>query len=243
MEVAKGIHRLSGGVVNFYLLEDGGKLTLLDAGAPGDWQLLVRSVAEIGRSLDDLEAVLLTHAHSDHTGFAERARTSAAVPVWIHREDEAIAKGGKQPKNEAGIGRYLLRVEAYRTLFGLLFRGGVKIVPIHEVSTFADGETLDVPGRPRVVHVPGHTPGCSALFLESRRAVVTGDSLVTRNPFTGRVGPQVAPDGWNRDTAQALRSLDALAALPADLLLPGHGDPWTEGPVEAVRRARAAGPS
>ncbi|MGH3076330.1 MAG: MBL fold metallo-hydrolase, partial [Gaiellales bacterium] len=77
MQIAEGIHRLTQGVVNCYLIEDGGKLTLVDAGAPGDWGLLVATVSSLGRSLGDLDAVLLTHAHSDHTGFAERARMQA----------------------------------------------------------------------------------------------------------------------------------------------------------------------
>jgi glyoxylase-like metal-dependent hydrolase (beta-lactamase superfamily II) len=243
MQVADGIHRLTQGVVNFYLVEDGGKLTLVDAGAPGDWRTFVQAVGSLGRALDDLDTVLLTHAHSDHTGFAERARTDAAAAIWIHRADAEAARSGTPPKNEAGVGRYLLRPEAYRTLFGLMRRKGLKIVPIHELSTFDDGETLDVPGRPRVVHAPGHTEGSCAILFEHRRALVTGDALATRNPLTGRVGPQIAPDGLNRDSARALASLDALASLPADLVLPGHGDPWTDGIAEAIRHAKVAGRS
>jgi glyoxylase-like metal-dependent hydrolase (beta-lactamase superfamily II) len=111
------------------------------------------------------------------------------------------------------------------------------------VSTFADGETLQVPGQPRVVHVPGHTPGSAALLLEGRRVLLSGDVLVTRNPLTGRVGPQIMPSALNRDTPQALRSLGVLDSIPADVLLPGHGEPWTEGAAEAARLARVAGPS
>ncbi len=51
------------------------------------------------------------------------------------------------------------------------------------------------------------------------------------------------PSGLNMDTAQALASLDVLHGIDADLLLPGHGDPWTQGVAEAVQKARAAGPS
>jgi glyoxylase-like metal-dependent hydrolase (beta-lactamase superfamily II) len=40
----------------------------------------------------DVEAVLLTHAHSDHTGFAERARTEAHAAVRIHGADAEVAK-------------------------------------------------------------------------------------------------------------------------------------------------------
>jgi len=95
MQVAPGIHRLTQGVVCFYLIEDGGKLLLVDAGAPKDWDVLVGSVSALGRKLEDLDAVLLTHAHSDHTGFAERARTTAGAPVWIHQADAEAAKTGK----------------------------------------------------------------------------------------------------------------------------------------------------
>jgi glyoxylase-like metal-dependent hydrolase (beta-lactamase superfamily II) len=67
--------------------------------------------------------------------------------------------------------------------------------------------------------------------------------MAAENPLTGRIGPQIMPSGLNEDTAQALASLDALRGIDADLLLPGHGDPWTQGVAEAVRKARAAGPS
>jgi glyoxylase-like metal-dependent hydrolase (beta-lactamase superfamily II) len=243
VQVAEGVHRLTGGVCNFYLVEDGGKLVLVNAGAPHDWDLLVRTLATLGRGLGDLEAVLLTHAHSDHTGFAERARDTASVPVWIHQADEAQAKGAKPAKNDGRASAYLLRAEFYRTLFSLARRGATRLIPIRELSTFADGETLELPGRPRVVHAPGHTPGCAALLLEGRRVLLTGDMLATRNPLTGRVGPQIMPSGLNRDTPMALRSLDALDTVTADVLLPGHGEPWTEGAPEAARLARLAGSS
>jgi len=66
---------------------------------------------------------------------------------------------------------------------------------------------------------------------------------VTRNPLTGRIGPQIMPSGLNRDTPKALRSLDAIDGIPADVILPGHGELWTAGTAEAARLARAAGRS
>ena len=119
MQVAEGVHRLTGGVCNFYLIQEGGRLVLVDAGAPRDWDLLVRTLATLGRGPGDLDAVLLTHAHSDHTGFAERARDSASVPVWIHQADDAEAKGAKPGRNDGRVSAYLLRAEFYRTLFSL----------------------------------------------------------------------------------------------------------------------------
>jgi glyoxylase-like metal-dependent hydrolase (beta-lactamase superfamily II) len=241
LEVAPGVHRLTGGIVSFYLIDDGGRLVLVDAGTPRDWNLLVRTITGLGRRVEDLDAVLITHAHSDHTGFAERARTTTTAGVWIHEADVDQARGGKQPKHEGTMARYLARAEMYRTALSLMRRGAMSIVPIREVSSFADGEVLDVPGRPRVVHAPGHTAGSAALHIESRGVLFSGDALVTRNPMTGRVGPQIMPSGLNRDSEQALTSLRALLGVAATTLLPGHGEPWTEGAAEAVRLARQAG--
>jgi glyoxylase-like metal-dependent hydrolase (beta-lactamase superfamily II) len=67
VQIGEGVHRLTPGVCNFYLIEDGGKLVLVDAGAPRDWDLLVQTLPALGRRLEDLEAVLITHAQSDHT--------------------------------------------------------------------------------------------------------------------------------------------------------------------------------
>ena len=243
-QVADGVHRLTNGIANFYLIEEAGKLVLVDAGTPKDWALFAEAVQALGHRVEDLDAVLLTHAHADHTGFAEQARTTTGAAVWVHQADEEMARTGKAAaSNEAGVTSYLLKGQLYKTFWVLARGGATKIVPIRELSTFGDGETLDVPGRPRVVHTPGHTAGNAVLLLEERSALFAGDALCTHNPLTGRVGPQIMPSGLNRDTQQAMRSLDNLSGIKADVLLAGHGDPWTQGIGEAIRLAKAAGPS
>ena len=107
-------------------------------------------------------------AHPDHAGFAERARTDAGAQVWIHQADAEAARTGKPGwKNEGSTFSYLLRNAFYRTAFSLARRGAVKIIPVKEVSSFADGEVIDVPGSPRALHTPGHTPGSAAIAVES----------------------------------------------------------------------------
>ena len=68
----------------------------------------------------------------------------------------------------------------------------------------------------------------------------TGDSLVTHDPFTGRDGPRVMPSVANVDTAQAIRSLDHLTLARAEVVLPGHGNPWKQGVEAAVASAKGA---
>jgi glyoxylase-like metal-dependent hydrolase (beta-lactamase superfamily II) len=239
-EVAPGVRRISNGVSNFYLIEDGGKLVLVDGGNPGDWAALTRAVSAFGLALADLDAVFLTHVHTDHLGVAERARTAAGAAVWAHEADAPAALAGKAGPAESTLRDFLLRPQFYRTMFLLIRGGAARMIPVQEVSRFSDGAVLDVPGRPRAVHVPGHTAGSAALLFASRGILFTGDVLVTRNPFTGQTGPQIMPPAANLDTAQALRSLDNLRGITADLVLAGHGEPWTGGVASAISRARAA---
>jgi glyoxylase-like metal-dependent hydrolase (beta-lactamase superfamily II) len=242
-EVADGVHRLTNGVANFYLIEEAGKLVLVDAGAPKDWALFSRAVLNLGKVAGDLDAVLLTHAHTDHTGFAEKARATTGARVWIHDHDVQMARTGKVGPRDGKQSAYLLRGAFWRTVFVLGMRGGTKIIPVREVSGFGDGEVLDLPGSPRVVHAPGHTGGSAAILLEDRGILFTGDVLCTFNAYTGRTGPQIMPSGLNADTPRALASLANLDGIKAGMLLPGHGDPWTGGVQDAIQRARAAGRS
>ena len=99
--------------------------------------------------------------------------------------------------------------------------------------------TLDIPGSPRVVHLPGHTPGSAALHVPSRDALFVGDALATLAVTTGDTGPRIAPFTADRETA--LGSLARLDGLEAGFVLPGHGEPWTGGVAEAVRLVRASG--
>jgi glyoxylase-like metal-dependent hydrolase (beta-lactamase superfamily II) len=119
--------------------------------------------------------------------------------------------------------------------FGML-RGGLRTPKLQEVATFGDGATLDVPGSPRVILTPGHTPGSAVLHVPSRNLLFVGDALATYAVTTGARGPQVAP--FTADAVQAVASLARLEDVSATLVLPGHGDPWTGGVQEAVRQVR-----
>ena len=238
MRIAPGIHRLgSNSIVNSYLLEDSGDVTIIDAGVPGYYGDIPRELAAMGRSLDDVRALVLTHGHSDHIGFAERLRRLRAVPLWIHEADAALARGGV-PNPAKGLGPTRLGPLLGFFWFSML-KGALRRPVVREAATFGDGATLDVPGSPRVILVPGHTPGSAALHAADLDALFVGDAFCTYAVTTGGRGPQVAP--FTADAEQAAASLVRIENVAAGYVLPGHGDEWTGGAAEAVRLVREAG--
>jgi glyoxylase-like metal-dependent hydrolase (beta-lactamase superfamily II) len=239
VRIAPGIHRIGdNSMINSYLVEEAGQVTIIDAGISGLYRDLPRELAAMGRSISDVRALVLTHGHSDHIGFAERLRTDRRVPVSVHEADAAMARG-EVPNPAKGYGSTKLGPLAGFMWFSLL-HGGLRTRHLHEVSTFGDGATLDVPGSPRVILTPGHTPGSAVLHLASRNTLIVGDAFATYAVTTGARGPGIAP--FTADKAQALESLARIEDVSAELALPGHGDPWTGGVAEAVRLVREASP-
>jgi glyoxylase-like metal-dependent hydrolase (beta-lactamase superfamily II) len=235
MRIAPGIRRIGdNSSINAYLVEEAGQVTVIDAGVPGLYRDLPSELARMGRTLDDVRALLLTHGHSDHIGFAERLRTERGVPVSVHEDDAALARG-EVPNPSKGTGPIRVR-PLIAFLWFTLLRGGLRTRHVGAVSTFVDGATLDVPGSPRVILTPGHTRGNAALHMPSRGALFVGDAFATYAVTTGERGPRIAP--FTADADRALESLARIEDLSAAVVCPGHGDVWTGGVREAVAQVR-----
>jgi len=241
MSSANGIHRVEDAFTNWYLVEEGDRITVVDAGVPTSWESFRAALGRIGRSPDDVDAVVLTHAHFDHVGFAERARRELGVPVWVHENDVPLTKHPWRYDHERPRSLYFAtQVQALPIVATFLRNRAFWPAPIGEVMRYTDG-SLPVAGSPQIVFTPGHTLGHCALHFPDRDAVIVGDAFVTLDPYTARTGPRVVARAATADSERAISSLDALAETGAHTAFVGHGEPWTQGVEAACAQARSAG--
>lgn len=233
MRLAPSLHRVGSDLVNVYLVEDETGVTIVDAGLPGHWGEVMSELSAMGRAPDEVKGLILTHGDPDHIGFAERLRVELGVPIHVHEDDAARARG--EVGKEVEWGRIRIG-PTLRFLFYSARRGGLRKSPVSQVVAFAGDQTLDLPGSPRAIHIPGHTPGSVAYHFPSVDAVFVGDAMTTGHVLTGEQGPAPAP--FTLDEQGALESLARVEPLGATWVLPGHGAPWDGGVAEAVRRVR-----
>lgn len=132
----------------------------------------------------NLAAILLTHGHFDHVGAVKLLAADTDCKVYIHENDLSLP--------------------------ATLTAG-----PLYYTHTYGEGDTLKIAGVTiRVLHTPGHTPGCVCLLAEDN--LFSGDTL-----FRDSCGRTDLPGG---NGAELFKSLRRLAALPGDYrVLPGHG--------------------
>lgn len=234
MQLAPSLHRVGSDMVNVYLIEDERGVTVIDAGLPGQWDEFTHELAEMGRSLEDVRGLILTHGDTDHLGFAERLREQG-VSVYVHEADASQATGAVKKKNPSWGRMKVGPLLSFLWYSGR--RGGLRASHVGEVTTVADGAVLDLPGDPRIIHTPGHSPGSIAIHSAAIDALFVGDAMTTRHVLTGARGPQPAP--FTLDKTQALASLHKWEDVEAKWVLPGHGYPWDGGVEAALAEIRA----
>jgi glyoxylase-like metal-dependent hydrolase (beta-lactamase superfamily II) len=235
-QVADGLFRLGRKYHNFYLIVEKGCATVVDAGGSKELPLLESALAAEGLALDDVEALLITHGHSDHVGFASRA-AKRGVKVKVHEDEAAFVRDAAAGTQVRPTELPLWKPKAIIFVVEMVRAGAHREYRFDDFETVADGELLDVPGRPRVVATPGHTAGHASYLLEEHRALCAGDALVTESIIARGQDPQILPSVFHADVGLARESVKRLAQLPVDLLLPGHGKPW-RGPIaDAVSQA------
>lgn len=175
-----------------YLL-DAGDLVLIDSGAGMSFEKLVSNMEKLGFNPKKLKAILVTHSHIDHIGSLHRFQKEFSVQVIAHELDAAEIEG------DGGIA-----ARAY----------GVTYTPCHVDLRIKGSEEILKIGKYelKVIHIPGHTPGSIAAYLDiDKQRVLFGQDI--HGPYY--------PE-WGADPALAKLSLQKLIDLKADILCEGH---------------------
>src|SRR3954453_7745552 len=138
--LARGIHRVEDSYTNWYLVEDGDRLTIVDAGVPTSWKSLLDALRELGRRPADVDALVLTHAHFDHIGMAERARRELGVPVWVHENDVPLTHHPRRYAYERSPAYYFAtQVRALPIVAALVRDRAFWPRPVQEVRRYENG--------------------------------------------------------------------------------------------------------
>ncbi len=172
-------------------LVDCSDLVLIDAGAGLTFERLVTNVESLGFDSNRLRAVILTHAHIDHIGSVWQLHREFGAQVIAHELDaEAIESG-------VGVGAEFYGVPYHPCPVGMKLKG-------------PEDSLRYGPHELRVLHIPGHTPGSVAVYVDMGKRVLFGQDVH---------GPYFLPGA---DPAQAKASLQKLLDLQADILCEGH---------------------
>nr|WP_042185777.1 MBL fold metallo-hydrolase [Kibdelosporangium sp. MJ126-NF4]CEL16878.1 possible beta-lactamase [Kibdelosporangium sp. MJ126-NF4]CTQ91893.1 possible beta-lactamase [Kibdelosporangium sp. MJ126-NF4] len=240
-EVAKDVFCVGGTDVNWVLVRDGSDLTLIDSGWLGDRDAVEESIRAIGHRPQDVRAILLTHAHLDHMGALNHMHERYGTPVYMDPVEVPHARSGELEQATPTD----LIVRAWRPAvlawsYRIIRAGALTHLRIPHAQPFPTDGPLDLPGRPVPVACHGHSSGHSAYHLPDTGVVASGDALVTAHPTARSTGPQLLPSFFSHAPRAALAALDVLGSLQADILVPGHGDPWRGALSEAAATARRA---
>jgi len=187
-----------------YLI-DAGDLVLIDSGAGKSFDRLVSNIERLGLDPKRLKAILATHGHIDHIGTLHRFQQEFGVQVIAHELDAAAVEEGRGTAAEAYGVRYTpCKVD-------------LRLQGSEESLRFGSYEL-------KVIHIPGHTPGSVAAYLDmDNKRVLFGQDI--HGPYY--------PE-WGADPAQARLSLRKLLDLKADILCEGHFGIYQ--PAEEVER-------
>ena len=233
MKLAPNLYRAGNDIVATYLVDTADGITIIDAGLPGHWRDLQKVLATLQKTPSDIQGVILTHGDSDHIGFAERLRRDHDVPVFVHAADAHRTRTGEKPKVSTGPMRLVPTIGFFMYA---LRKNGLRTKYVREVTEIHDGDVLDLPGEPRIIGMPGHSPGSVAVHVPAVNALFVGDALTNRHVLTGASGMQPAP--FTDDPQRARESLDQLEEIEESWVLPGHGTPWHGSPADAVAAIR-----
>lgn len=207
--VADGVYQVGLGYVNSFIVDGDEGVTLVDTLLPRKDGVVAKGLGEIGRSLDDVRAILLTHSHADHSGGAAALKAGSAAAVYASEADAPAIQGAVKPPDPP----MPLYVKPLALVMSLLPAPPPTDVDIH-VSE-ASGELL--PGDLRAIDTPGHTPGHTSYLLDR-----SGGVLFVGDAAKATKSGKVIRGYFNRSTPAIDGSLQRLAELDFEVAAFGH---------------------
>jgi glyoxylase-like metal-dependent hydrolase (beta-lactamase superfamily II) len=223
-EVTSDVAYYTNQIVNLaFIGNPGGDWVLVDAGMPKSAMEIIEAAEERFGINTPPKAIILTHGHFDHIGSIVDLVLQWRVPVYAHPDEFPFLTGAQAyPEPDTSVeGGMLAKISRLYPNEAIDIREALQMLP-------ADGTVPYLPGW-QWIHVPGHSPGQVALFRESDRLLISADALITvRQDSMYRVliqkkelcGPPVyLTTNWD----EAHESVQRLAALNPQLIVPGHG--------------------
>ncbi|KAA0022724.1 MBL fold metallo-hydrolase [Antrihabitans cavernicola] len=223
-----------------YAMESPGGIVLVDAGWDADegWEGLTSGLASVGHSISEVEGVVLSHFHPDHTGLCGRVRDASGAWIAMHEDDHEWFRHMVMPRDAAWIAEQVENLgNAGAPQDALDAFAALELdAPVGPESapdrTLAEGETIELAGRAlRVAFTPGHTPGHACFYLEDADVMFTGDHVLQKT--TPHVGNFTYPLEERDALAEFLASLDRVQSMGITRGLGAHGLPMPDLPGRA----------
>jgi glyoxylase-like metal-dependent hydrolase (beta-lactamase superfamily II) len=237
IEVSGAVRLVHTRDVNWTLVEEGDALTLIDTGFPGQFRDVLASIDRIEHKYQDVQAILLTHAHIDHMGGAAKLAKICNAPVYAAAAEVPHAQRHYLEQiSPAGVAKLARTPRGLAWAARLVDHGAWHDAPVHAAAPFPAEGPLDLPGHPLPVELAGHTSGHTGFLLAADGVFHAGDAIITGHPLSKKIGPHLLPDPFHADKAVLAAELAKVAAQPADVLLSGHG-PVYRGSMEQAAQA------
>ena len=226
-EVAPDLAYLRLAIVNVVLVglpEAGDRgWVLVDAGLIGSKGTIKKAAAARFGADARPSAIVLTHGHFDHVGVLENLVAEWDVPVYAHQRERPYLDGSASyPSADPTVGGGLMAL-----LSPLYPRSPVDVGPRLKDLPL-DGSVPPLPGW-KAIETPGHAVGHVSFWRESDRSLVVGDAFVTTAQESVYAAATQEPElhgppmYLTPDWVSAKASVQKLAALAPELVIPGHG--------------------
>jgi glyoxylase-like metal-dependent hydrolase (beta-lactamase superfamily II) len=225
--------------VNCYYIEDS-LPTLVDTplNTPGSLEFIASFLKDRGARLEDIQRIILTHGHLDHSGLAGRIAEISGADVLVHPWDRSIITVAHAEQAERSTERFRSFLQAaglpetlVSNLVELIISRSARMISVmSDDRPLKHGDVLPFDDFDlEAIHTPGHTAGSMCLVNRKEGTLFTGDAVyqeVTCNPLFDAANP--AGSGPYRALSEHRESLELLRGLPVKSVLPGHGVPHSK---------------